>query len=131
PKRRARMQKRSSFYPLTPNQKGVPAPDRSASYPGSFFDEKMLSLGATTRSVVKIISLEAGTMVAAGLALGMITSLAAAPWIRNLLYGVKPTDAGTLAAVVFAVVLVATAATVVPSFRAARVEPARALRQEA
>ncbi|MGI8744154.1 MAG: hypothetical protein ACR2NN_16590, partial [Bryobacteraceae bacterium] len=41
-KRRARMQKRSSFYPLTPNQKGVPAPDRSASYPGSFFDEKML-----------------------------------------------------------------------------------------
>ncbi|MGI8744659.1 MAG: hypothetical protein ACR2NN_19215, partial [Bryobacteraceae bacterium] len=45
-KRRARMQKRSSFYPLTPNQKGVPAPDRSASYPGSFFDEKMLAAPA-------------------------------------------------------------------------------------
>ncbi|MGI8744096.1 MAG: hypothetical protein ACR2NN_16290, partial [Bryobacteraceae bacterium] len=59
-KRRARMQKRSSFYPLTPNQKGVPAPDRSASYPGSFFDEKMLARQPVNEPEAKLKAVRRG-----------------------------------------------------------------------
>ncbi|MGI8742028.1 MAG: DUF721 domain-containing protein, partial [Bryobacteraceae bacterium] len=70
PKRRARMQKRSSFYPLTPNQKGVPAPDRSASYPGSFFDEKMLKcaridIGSMERAGQSFAKLKASKSISA------------------------------------------------------------------
>ena len=50
--------------------------------------------------------------------------------IEGLLFGVRPTDALTVAAVVAAVGVVGVVATVVPSWRATRIDPLLVLRQE-
>ena len=69
-------------------------------------------------------------MVASGVALGLAASVAAAPWIRHLLYGVSASDIRTLSATVLFVMLIAAVATALPAGRAVRIEPGVALRQE-
>ena len=89
-----------------------------------------MALGARAENIVRLVSGEALGMVAMGLALGIAGAFAAAPWMRTLLYGTKPSDPGTLAAVACLVLLVTVAATLIPAIRAVRVDPAAALRQE-
>jgi len=60
--------------------------------------------------------------------------VAAAAWLsrylRSLLYGVRPFDAGVYALVAALLVTVALAASLVPARRALRVDPVEALRRE-
>ena len=69
-------------------------------------------------------------VVAGGLAVGALVSLAAARWLEPLLYGVSPRDPLTYGAVVVALLLAAVLACLVPARRAARVSPSEALRAE-
>jgi putative ABC transport system permease protein len=69
-------------------------------------------------------------MVVGGMVLGFGAAAAAAHWIRSLLYGVSPSDPGSLAAAALFVALVAAVAMAVPVARATHVEPAPALRQD-
>jgi len=50
--------------------------------------------------------------------------------LSGMLYGVSATDAATLSAVVFLMLVVAAIASLVPAIRAARVEPMQVLREE-
>jgi predicted permease len=89
-----------------------------------------MALGAKRGSVLALVGTQAVRMVAAGVVLGLAASLAAAPVLRALLYGIMPNDPATLAGAGVFVIVIAAAATAIPALRATRVEPSIALRNE-
>lgn len=89
-----------------------------------------MALGAQREDVLKQVLREGAQLAALGLALGLVGSLAAARLIATLLFGVKPTDPLTFAAVAVVRASVALAACYIPALRATRVDPLSALRYE-
>ncbi len=89
-----------------------------------------MALGAVQREVVGLMLRRGAAMVGVGLAVGMTLALALGGYVESLLYGVGPNDPLTFGAVLLGFTAVAGAATWVPSRRAARVDPVRALRSE-
>ncbi len=89
-----------------------------------------MALGATTGRVTRLVVGQGARLVAIGLAVGLAMALILGRSLTSLLYGVTPTDARTLAAVVFVLATVATLAVWLPARRAVRVDPLLALRQE-
>ncbi len=87
-----------------------------------------MSLGADAARVQRMILMEGGVLLAAGLALGVAGAVIASRLIRGLLFGVTPYDPVTLAAVGVAMVSVGIAACWIPAARAARIEPVVAMR---
>ena len=89
-----------------------------------------MALGAGRAHVLGIVFGYAGLLMGAGLAVGIGTALATGRMLTTQLFEVKPGDPMTLAAV--AVVLLATglAACTIPAWRAMRVDPLVALRNE-
>jgi ABC-type antimicrobial peptide transport system permease subunit len=65
-----------------------------------------------------------------GLFVGLIAAAALTRTMHSLLFGVKPTDLATFASVPLVLLLVALVACLMPVWRAARVDPAQALRSE-
>jgi predicted permease len=87
-----------------------------------------LALGAAPAQVGRLVLGQGLGYALAGLGLGLPAALAGSALIRNLLYGTSPSDPLTFAALT-AVILAATlCATLVPSLRARRVNPATVLR---
>jgi predicted permease len=89
-----------------------------------------MALGADRRMVVGLIVREAGVLLAAGLAIGVALSIAAARTATSLLYGIRPWDATSLAAGIAGLALVALLASWLPARRASRLAPTIALREE-
>jgi putative ABC transport system permease protein len=89
-----------------------------------------LALGATAGSVLRLVLRQGALWLLLGLTLGAAASLAAAPLITHLLYGVRPADPVTFAAVALLLLGVVLAACLVPARRATRVDPAGAMRAE-
>jgi ABC-type antimicrobial peptide transport system permease subunit len=89
-----------------------------------------LALGERRRSVFERVLSRALVLIGCGLAIGVITALAARGVIASLLYDVAPTDAATYAGAAGAFVLVCVLVSVVPAWRAARVNAMAALRYE-
>jgi predicted permease len=89
-----------------------------------------MSLGATARRVYGMVLGEGGALLAGGLLVGLTGALFAARLLRGLLFGVTPHDPATLGAVAIVLAAVGVAACWVPAARAARVDPAVALRAE-
>ena len=89
-----------------------------------------LALGAARGRVVGMIVAEVGRLVLGGLVLGMAGALAGGKLVRTFLYGLTPADTGTLAVATGLVLVVTLAAGAVPAWRAARMDPAAALREE-
>ena len=67
---------------------------------------------------------------ALGIAIGVVGALALGRLISTLVYGVKPTDLGTFTTVSLVLVFVSFLASVIPAYRATRVEPVTTLRDE-
>lgn len=89
-----------------------------------------LALGAQRNSVYRLILKEAGLLIAMGIGVGLVCSVAGAGLLRNLLFGINAWDVPTLA-VVAAVLAVATLlASYIPARRASAVDPVEALRAE-
>jgi ABC-type antimicrobial peptide transport system permease subunit len=65
-----------------------------------------------------------------GIAAGTIAALASAKVMRTLVFGVSASDPLTLAAVGATLVFVALMASLVPAYRALRLDPVRVLRAE-
>jgi len=89
-----------------------------------------MALGAQSGEVLRQVLKEGARMVAVGLALGLMGSLAATRFIATLLFGVKPADPLTFAAVAAMLTIVALVASYIPARRATRVDPMVALRYE-
>jgi ABC-type antimicrobial peptide transport system permease subunit len=73
---------------------------------------------------------EAGVLVAAGVAVGLLLAVAAARAATALLFGLRPGDPSTLAMAAGGLGLIAMLASYLPAIRASRLEPTEALREE-
>jgi len=89
-----------------------------------------IALGATRAAILRPVLVEATTLVALGVVIGVPAALALTRALATLLYDVTPTDASVLGAVIASLFLVALAAAVVPAWRASHVDPLVALRYE-
>jgi putative ABC transport system permease protein len=89
-----------------------------------------LALGASLSDVLGMIVLEGMRPTLLGLAIGTGAALALAKVMSSLLYQVKPTDPATFLAVAVLLALVALLASMIPAYRAAKVDPMVALRYE-
>jgi putative ABC transport system permease protein len=88
------------------------------------------ALGATTRDVLGVVMGGAVPMIAIGAVTGLAMSLAAGRLLASLLFGVGSLDAATFVGVALVLAVTAAAAVIGPAWRAARVDPAIALRSE-
>ncbi|MBI4889878.1 MAG: ABC transporter permease, partial [Acidobacteria bacterium] len=89
-----------------------------------------MALGATRAGVYRLAMGQAGWPVTAGLAGGLLLSVAAARLIESFLYGAGGMQAGVMAAVAGVFLLAAGVAAFVPARRAASIDPMEALRAE-
>jgi macrolide transport system ATP-binding/permease protein len=89
-----------------------------------------MALGAQPGTVYRLILKEAGWLIAAGIAIGLVCAVAAANLLRGLLFGVRAADPQTLAAVAGVLAIAAFLASYIPARRAASVNPVDALRAE-
>jgi len=88
-----------------------------------------MALGARAVDIGLLVGRQALTMVAGGIMVGLVATVASAQWIRSLLYGVAPSDPSSLVAAALFVALVGALAIAIPVGSATRIEPAAALRQ--
>jgi putative ABC transport system permease protein len=89
-----------------------------------------VALGAQYRDVVRLVMRRGLLLIGIGLAIGAVAALALGRLVAGLLYGVSPTDLGTLLGVMLFLAAVGVFATYVPARRATLVEPMVALRAE-
>ena len=89
-----------------------------------------MALGATRKDILVLVLREAGTLLAIGLAIGIVLSIGAASFARSLLFGLQPGDPATIAIAALGLAAVATAASLLPAYRAATLNPVTALREE-
>ena len=89
-----------------------------------------LALGASLSDVLRMIVFEGMRPTLLGVTVGTVGALALARVMASLIYGVKPTDAITFLSVAVVLSVVALVASIIPAYRAAKVDPMVALRYE-
>jgi putative ABC transport system permease protein len=89
-----------------------------------------VALGADRAAILRMILREGSAVVATGVALGLLGSLAATRYLRQLLFEVRAIDPLTMTAVCGMLAAVALAACYIPARRATRIDPVVALRTE-
>jgi len=89
-----------------------------------------IALGAQVRDVLRLILFEGMRPTLIGLGIGLAGALALGRVLSSLIYGVKPTDPFTFGAVSVLLAGVGLFASVIPAYRATRVEPMKTLRDE-
>ncbi|NIQ52758.1 MAG: FtsX-like permease family protein, partial [Gammaproteobacteria bacterium] len=89
-----------------------------------------IALGATGRSVIRMVVGQGLRLVVLGLVVGILAAVAASDLLAGLLFQVEPADALTLTLVTAVALGTAAAACYLPARRAARIEPMRVLREE-
>jgi predicted permease len=89
-----------------------------------------IALGAPRRAVLGMVVRRGLLMTAAGTAIGLVAAFALTRYLRDVLFGVEPTDPMTYALVLVSMLAVAGVASAIPARRAATVDPAIAFRSE-
>ncbi len=89
-----------------------------------------LALGATMGDILTLVLGEGVKRAVVGIAVGLGAAVAASRALQGLLHGVPPTDPFTYGGVIVILVAVALAASFLPAWRAARLDPLVALRRE-
>jgi predicted permease len=89
-----------------------------------------MALGAQPGRVYRLILQEAGWLIAAGISIGLLASMATATLLRGLLFGVHAADPETMVGVGAVLAVAALLASYIPARRAASIDPVDALRAE-
>jgi putative ABC transport system permease protein len=89
-----------------------------------------MALGAARRDVIWLVLRRALALMAIGVGIGVAGALALARVMAGLLYEVRPTDGTTFLTSALLLAALAVAASLVPAWRATRVDPLNALRVE-
>jgi putative ABC transport system permease protein len=88
------------------------------------------ALGARAADVLRLVIIEGMWPALVGIAAGTLAALAFARGMATLVFGVSASDPLTLAGVAATLALVALMASVVPAYRALRLDPVKVLRAE-
>jgi putative ABC transport system permease protein len=88
-----------------------------------------MALGAAPGGVVRLVLRRVALLVGVGVIVGGSVSLWAARFVATLLYGLQPRDPVTLAGAALVLSLIGAIAGWIPARRAARIDPARVLRE--
>jgi predicted permease len=86
-----------------------------------------IALGATTSDVIGMVLRRALTLIAIGVGIGTAGALAVTRLMSGMLYEIRPTDAIAFFGATLALALLAFAASLVPAWRATRIDPLEAL----
>ena len=89
-----------------------------------------LALGAPVGDVLRMVVLEGMKPTLLGVGVGTVGALALGRALSSLIYEVKPTDPLTFLVVTALLAAIALLATIIPAYRAAKVDPMVALRYE-
>jgi predicted permease len=89
-----------------------------------------IALGSRRTQIVTLVMRHGIRWMALGFGLGAVGVILTARFVENLLYQVSPFDPLTLVSSIVVVIVSATLALLVPSYRAARLDPVQALRSE-
>ena len=89
-----------------------------------------MALGADRASIVFMVAREAVALVTAGVVVGATLAFFSAKATKTLLFGLEPSDPATMVMSIAALACVAAIASVVPAYRASRLQPTVALRDE-
>lgn len=89
-----------------------------------------VALGARARDIAALVLRQGLRLTAAGAVVGIAAAVGVARLLQSRLYGVRPIDVPTLGAVALVLALTALLACWLPARRAARVDPADALRAD-
>ena len=88
------------------------------------------ALGARTADVLRLVLVEAMSPTLVGIVLGVCLAVVSGRALERLIYGVRPADPLTVSVVCVMLVFAAVTASVLPAFRASRLDPAEVLRAE-
>ena len=89
-----------------------------------------MTFGAQRRDILQLVIHQGARLSVLGIAIGLAVAFGITGWIRNLLYGVRPTDPLTFVVVSLLLLGVALLSCYIPARRAMRVDPVTALREE-
>jgi putative ABC transport system permease protein len=89
-----------------------------------------IALGANASRIVWLVFRDAGVMIAAGVIAGVALAAFFSRVIAAFLFGVNPLDPLTFAGVPIVILITAAAAAAVPAWRASRIDPVIAFRQD-
>jgi len=89
-----------------------------------------IALGAQREQVLNMVVRGGFQLAAVGVGIGIVAALGSTRYLASLLYGVKPTDPLTFAAVSLLLIAVALLASYLPARQAAKIDPMVALRHE-
>jgi putative ABC transport system permease protein len=87
-----------------------------------------IALGAQRKQLLQLVLVDGLRPALVGLGLGLAASAGLTQLIRSMLYQTEPLDPAVFVEVGFVLLLVATAACVIPAWRASQLDPMRALR---
>lgn len=88
------------------------------------------ALGATRRAIAMLVLKDVAILLAIGLAAGLAIAFTGARAIAAFLYGLSSHDPATLLIAAVVLIAIASLASLLPAIRAARIDPASALRYE-
>jgi ABC-type antimicrobial peptide transport system permease subunit len=88
-----------------------------------------LALGASASDIVRLVLVDHARPLLFGMAAGLVAALGASQVLRGALYGLSPLDPVTYGGVAVLLAIAAATASYVPARRAARTDPADALRE--
>ncbi len=89
-----------------------------------------IALGAQRKTVIWIVQREVFTLSLAGLVIGLSIAWGASRYLASFLFGVRPNDLLVFGLSAVILILCAMGASYAPAWRASRINPVEALRNE-
>jgi len=89
-----------------------------------------LAIGARPSAILRLVLWAAAQLVLPGAVLGIVIALLASRWLNSVVFGISTYDPSSYILVSMLMIVMAFIATLIPAWRAARLDPLIALREE-